>query len=122
MDASTIKIIGAFEEFDFWMDYTAPKLFHSSKAERAHVQLFIGESKLGGGRPFISGIWQAVGQIIESADQGRQIQIFLQTPYSLKWENCKILRVLDKQVMPHRVVVETYKGSQHIGNHNNPHF
>ena len=44
------------------------------------------------------------------------------TPYSLKWENRKILRVLDKQVMPHSVVVETYKGSQHIGNHNNPHF
>ena len=26
------------------------------------------------------------------------------------------------QVMPHSIVVETYKKSQHIGNHNTAHF
>ena len=49
MDASTIKITRAFEEFGFWVDYTAPTILHSSEEARAHVQLFIGESKLGGG-------------------------------------------------------------------------
>ena len=44
------------------------------------------------------------------------------TLYSLKWENCKILRVSDMQVMPHSIEVETYKRSQHIGNHNTAHF
>ena len=48
--------------------------------------------------------------------------MLLRTPYSLKWKNRKILRVLDTQVMFHSIVVETYKRSQHIGNHNTAYF
>ena len=65
MDASKIQIIGAFEEYGFWIDYIAPKLLQSTKAERSHVQLFIGKSKLGGGRPFIPGIGQAAWQVLK---------------------------------------------------------
>ena len=65
MDASTIQVTGAFEEFGFWVAYTPPKELHSSNAKHAQVQLFIGESKLGGGRPFISGIGQVAGQILK---------------------------------------------------------
>ena len=65
MYAPKLQIIGAFEEYGFWVDYTAPKLLQSSEAERAHVQLVIGESKLGGSKPFISGIEQVVGQILK---------------------------------------------------------
>ena len=65
MDASTIKITRAFEEFGFWVDYTAPTVLHSSEEVRAHVQIFIGKSKLGGGRPFISGIGQATELIVK---------------------------------------------------------
>ena len=65
MDALTIQITGAFEEFRFWVVYTAPKELHSSNAKCAQVQLFIGESKLGEGRPFISGIGQAAVQILK---------------------------------------------------------
>ena len=59
MDASKMPITKAFEEYGFWVDYTASKLQQSNEAEGADVQLIIGESKLGGGRPFISGIGQA---------------------------------------------------------------
>ena len=65
MDASKIQITGAFEEYGFWVEYTAPNVLQSSEVARAHVQLFIGESKLGGDRPFISGIGQAIGQILK---------------------------------------------------------
>ena len=65
MAESRIQITGAFEEYGFWVDYTAPTILQSSEAERAHVKLFIGESKLGGDRPFISGIGQAAGQILK---------------------------------------------------------
>ena len=65
MDASKIQITGAFEEYGFWVEYTAPKVLQSNATAKAHVQLFIGESKLGGDRPFISGIGQAAGQILK---------------------------------------------------------
>ena len=65
MAASKIQITRAFEEYGFWVDYTAPKVLQSNEATRAHVQLFIGESKLGGDRPFITGIRQAAGQILK---------------------------------------------------------
>ena len=76
MDASTIQITGAFEEFGFWVVYTAPKELQSNDAKRAHVQLFIGESKLGGGRPFISGIGQAAGQILKVQIRGTRSKVF----------------------------------------------
>ena len=65
MEAPKIQIIEAFEEYGYWMHYTGPTLLQYSEAERAHVQLFIGENKLDGGRPFISGIGQAAGQILK---------------------------------------------------------
>ena len=81
MDASKIQITGAFEEYGFWVDYTAPQVLQSSEAARAHVRLFIGESKLGGDRPFISGIGQAAGQILKvqiKADRSKYFFIVVQ--------------------------------------------
>ena len=65
MAATRVQITGTFEEYGFWVDYMAPQGLQFSEAEQAHVQLFIGESKLGGDRPFISGIGQAAGQILK---------------------------------------------------------
>ena len=76
MDASTIQITGAFKEFGLWVAYTPPTELHSSDVKRAQIQLFIGESKLGGGRPFISGIVQAVGQILKVQIRGARSKVF----------------------------------------------
>ena len=47
------------------MHCTPPTRGTSNEAERPNVQLVIGESKLGGGRTFISGIGQAAGHILK---------------------------------------------------------
>ena len=76
MDVSTIQIIEAFEEFGFWMVYTALKELQSSDVKRAQVQLFIGESKLSAGKPFISGIGQAAGQTLRVQIKGARSKVF----------------------------------------------
>ena len=65
MEAPKIPITYAFEEYGFWVEYMAPNVLQSNEAERPNVQLFIGKSKIGGGRMFISGIGQAAGHILK---------------------------------------------------------
>ena len=65
MEAPKIPITHAFEEYGFWVEYTAPNVLQSNKVERPNVQLVIGESKIGGGQTFIIGIGQAIGHILK---------------------------------------------------------
>ena len=65
MDTPKLQITHAFEEYGLWVDYTAPKVLQSNKAERTLVHLVIRESKLGGGWSFISDIGQSAGQILK---------------------------------------------------------
>ena len=65
MATPKMQITQAFEEYGFWVDCTPPTRGPSNDAARPNVQLVIGESKLGGGRKFISGIGQAAGHILK---------------------------------------------------------
>ena len=55
-DTSTLRITESFLDYVFWVQYQSALNEDPKSDVRAHAELYIGESKLGGARRFISGI------------------------------------------------------------------
>ena len=64
-DISTVSITDSFFEYGFWVQYQSASHANPNYEVRAHAKLYIGESKLGGARQFISGIGQKSGSIMK---------------------------------------------------------
>ena len=52
-------------DYGFWICFEGSSSGHSTSENRARADLYIGESKLGEGRKFISGIGQNTGAIVK---------------------------------------------------------
>ena len=52
-------------DYGFWVQYQSPSNVDPNSEMRIHTELYIGESKLGGARRFISGIGQKLGSIVK---------------------------------------------------------
>ena len=105
MDAPKVQITVAFEEYRFWMQYTASNTVNSSVAERLHVHLIIRESKLRGAKTFISGIGQVVREILKvqiRAGRSKYFSIVVQKKgqvYKYKLQRRNIMCPLSKEVL-----------------------
>ena len=65
METSTLRITESFLEYGFWVQYQSATNEDPNSEVHAHAELYIGESKLGGARWFISGIGQKSGSIVK---------------------------------------------------------
>ena len=61
----TLRITESFMDYGFWIRFEGSSSGNSTSENRARVDLYIGESKLGEGRRFISGIGQNTGAIVK---------------------------------------------------------
>ena len=64
-DTSTFRITESFLDYGFWVQYQRALNEDPNSEVRAHAELYIGESKLGGVQRFISGIGQKSGSIVK---------------------------------------------------------
>ena len=60
-----LRITESFIDYGFWIRFQGSSNGHSTSENPAGADLYIGESKLGEGRRFISGIGQNVGAIVK---------------------------------------------------------
>ena len=91
MDTAEIQITRVFKEYYYWVDYRAPRIMQSREAEGPHVELIIGKSKLGGARPFISGISQTIRAILKvqiRAGRSKYFFIVVQRDRQVYNSNC----------------------------------
>ena len=65
METSTLRITKSFLDYGFWVQYQSALNANPNAEVHAHAELYIGESKLGGARRFISGIGQKLGNIVK---------------------------------------------------------
>ena len=61
----TLRIMESFMDYGFWIRFEGSSSGNSTSKNRARADLYIGESKLGEGRKFISGIEQNTGAIVK---------------------------------------------------------
>ena len=64
-DSRTLRITESFLDYGFWVQYQSTRHEDPNYEVRAHAELYIGESKLGGVQQFISGIGQNSGSIVK---------------------------------------------------------
>ena len=62
---STLRITESFVDYGFWVQYQSALNVDPNSEMHAHAELYIGESKLGGARRFISGIGQKSGSLVK---------------------------------------------------------
>ena len=65
METSTLRITESFLDYGFWVQYQSALNADPNSEVHTHAELYIGESKLGGARRFISGIGQKLGRIVK---------------------------------------------------------
>ena len=64
-DTSMFRITESFLDYGFWVQYQSALHEDLNSKVHDHAELYIGESKLGGARWFISGIRQKSGSIVK---------------------------------------------------------
>ena len=64
-DTITLRIIESFLDYGFWVQYQRALNEDPNSEVRAHVELYIGESKLGGVQQFTSSIGQKSGSVVK---------------------------------------------------------